>query len=443
MKKLLTIVMALILVVVAGVSCGGNESNSESTPASGSTSASETTPVTPTGVKVGLLALHDSNSTYDKNFIDAFNAACAVKGVEAVIKTNIEEGEICKTEALNLVDDGCKLVFADSFGHEPYLREAAEASPDVQFCHATGTSAQTDKSLSNFHNAFASIYEGRYIAGYAAGLKLVEMYNANNAIAKDGVINVGYVGAYPYAEVKSGYTSWLLGVRKAFYESVNNVTVNMIVEFTNSWYDETLEKDAANVLIQKGCAIISQHADSWGAPVACETAGVPNVSYNGSTISKCPNTFIISSRINWQPYFEYIIDCVLNNKAIDADWTGDLGETFATGSVCLTELGGKAPAAGTQAKIEEVAKQLKAGTIRVFDVSTFTVSKAYTENAFAALTGVTLDDNKHLTSAKQNGVEVIKEVNGIKYFDESCVSTNRSAPYFDIDIDGITLNLKA
>ncbi len=429
MKKLLTIVMALILVVVAGVSCGGN-TNSESKQDG--------------KVKVGLLALHDSNSTYDKNFIDAFNAACAAKGVEAVIKTNIEEGENCKTEALNLVDDGCKLVFADSFGHEPYLREAAATATGVQFCHATGTTAQTDKSLSNFHNAFASIYEGRYIAGYAAGLKLVEMYNANNAIAKDGVINVGYVGAYPYAEVKSGYTSWLLGLRKAFYESVNNVTVNMIVEFTNSWYNETLEKDAANVLIQKGCAIISQHADSWGAPTACEAAGVPNVSYNGSTISKCPNTFIISSRINWQPYFEYIIDCVLNNRAIDANWTGDLGETFATGSVCLTELGKQAPAAGTQAKIEEVAKQLKAGTIKVFDVSTFTLSKSYSEmtNQYPALTDVTIDENKHLTSAKQNGVEVIKEANGIKYFDESCVATNRSAPYFDIDIDGITLNLK-
>lgn len=429
MKKLLTIVMALILVVVAGVSCGGN-TNSESKQDG--------------KVKVGLLALHDSNSTYDKNFIDAFNAACAAKGVEAVIKTNIEEGENCKTEALNLVDDGCKLVFADSFGHEPYLREAAATATGVQFCHATGTTAQTDKSLSNFHNAFASIYEGRYIAGYAAGLKLVEMYNANNAIAKDGVINVGYVGAYPYAEVKSGYTSWLLGLRKAFYESVNNVTVNMIVEFTNSWYDETAEMNAANVLIEKGCAIISQHADSWGAPTACEAKNVPNVSYNGSTISKCPKTFIISSRINWQPYFEYIIDCVLNNKAIDADWTGDLGETFASGSVCLTELGKQAPAAGTQAKIEEVAKQLKAGTIKVFDVSTFTLSKNYSEmtNQYPALTDVTIDENKHLASAKQNGVQVIKEANGIKYFDESCVETNRSAPYFDIDIDGITLNLK-
>lgn len=429
MKKLLTIVMALILVVVAGVSCGGN-TNSESKQDG--------------KVKVGLLALHDSNSTYDKNFIDAFNAACAAKGVEAVIKTNIEEGENCKTEALNLVDDGCKLVFADSFGHEPYLREAAATATGVQFCHATGTTAQTDKSLSNFHNAFASIYEGRYIAGYAAGLKLVEMYNANNAIAKDGVINVGYVGAYPYAEVKSGYTSWLLGLRKAFYESVNNVTVNMIVEFTNSWYDETAEMNAANVLIEKGCAIISQHADSWGAPTACEAKNVPNVSYNGSTVSKCPKTFIISSRINWQPYFEYIIDCVLNNKAIDADWTGDLGETFASGSVCLTELGKQAPAAETQAKIEEVAKQLKAGTIKVFDVSTFTLSKNYSEmtNQYPALTDVTIDENKHLASAKQNGVQVIKEANGIKYFDESCVETNRSAPYFDIDIDGITLNLK-
>lgn len=429
MKKLLTIVMALILVVVAGVSCGGN-TNSESKQDG--------------KVKVGLLALHDSNSTYDKNFIDAFNAACAAKGVEAVIKTNIEEGENCKTEALNLVDDGCKLVFADSFGHEPYLREAAATATGVQFCHATGTTAQTDKSLSNFHNAFASIYEGRYIAGYAAGLKLVEMYNANNAIAKDGVINVGYVGAYPYAEVKSGYTSWLLGLRKAFYESVNNVTVNMIVEFTNSWYDETAEMNAANVLIEKGCAIISQHADSWGAPTACEAKNVPNVSYNGSTVSKCPKTFIISSRINWQPYFEYIIDCVLNNKAIDADWTGDLGETFASGSVCLTELGKQAPATGTQAKIEEVAKQLKAGTIKVFDVSTFTLSKNYSEmtNQYPALTDVTIDENKHLASAKQNGVQVIKEANGIKYFDESCVETNRSAPYFDIDIDGITLNLK-
>lgn len=423
MKKLLTIVMVLMLAFVGCVSCNNNTSKK---------------------VKIGLLALHDTNSTYDKNFIDAFNAACTAKGVEAVIETGVPEDATCKTRAIDLADGGCKLVFGDSFGHEPFLKEAAAQYPNVQFCHATGTSTQTDKSLKNFHNAFASIYEGRYVAGYAAGLKLVEMYDKNKTIAQDGVITVGYVGAYPYAEVKSGYTSWLLGVRKAFNTTVSDVTVNMIVEFTNDWFNEPLEKNAANALIEKGCVLISQHADSWGAPVACENAGVPNVSYNGSTESKCPDTFIISSRINWQPYFEYVIDCVLNNKEIDADWTGDLGETFSTGSVCLTELGKKAPVAGTKDKIEKVAKDLRDGTLKVFDVTLFTVSKNYADmtNQYPALTDVTVDESKHLTSAKQNGVEVIKEANGIKYFDESCVATNRSAPYFDIDIDGITLNLK-
>lgn len=420
MKKLLTILLAVATAVtccfgLAACSCGGDDGT----------------------LKVGLIALHDSNSTYDKNFIDAFEAACKAKGVKAVIKINVPEEEACKTAAMNLADDGCKLVFANSFGHEAFLREAAAEYPDVEFCHATGTSTQNDTELTNFHNAFAYIYEGRYLAGVAAGLKLKEMYDADNTIAKDGVITVGYVGAYPYAEVKSGYTSWLLGVRSAFEDT--DITVNMIVEFTNSWYDETLERNAANSLIEQGCVIISQHADSWGAPKACETAGVPNVSYNGSTESQCPNTFIISSRVNWQPYFEYIIECVKNGTEIAKDWAQGLGETLDTGSVCLSELGAVAPAEGTQAKLEEVAAALKNGTLKVFDTSKFTVT-AYAGGEFAELTDVVIEEGV-LKSAKQNGIEVVKTENGITYFDESAVETNRSAPYFDIDIDGITLNL--
>ena len=219
-------------------------------------------------IKVGLIALHDDKSTYDANFINAFKAACEVKDVTPVIETNIAEKAICETTAKNLADEGCKLVFADSFGHESFLRAAAKAYPDVQFAHATGTTMQNDTELKNFHNAFASIYEGRYLAGYAAGLKLVDMYDKDNTIATNGVITVGYVGAFPYAEVKSGYTSWLLGVREAVSESGKNLTVNMKVKFTNSWYDEALEKEAANALIEAGCKLISQHADSWGAPTA-------------------------------------------------------------------------------------------------------------------------------------------------------------------------------
>lgn len=390
-------------------------------------------------IKVGLIALHDDNSTYDANFINAFKAACAAKDVTAVIQTNIPEEEVCETTAKNLADEGCKLVFADSFGHESFLRAAAKEYPGVQFAHATGTSMQNDTELKNFHNAFASIYEGRYLAGYAAGLKLVDMYDENNTIATNGVITVGYVGAFPYAEVKSGYTSWLLGVREAVSESGKNLTVNMKVKFTNSWYDERLEKEAANALIEDGCKLISQHADSWGAPTACEAKKVPNVSYNGSTESKCPETYIVSSRINWQPYFEYIIECVKTGKTIDKDWVAGLGDTLYNGSVCLAELGKKAPVAGTEAKLNEVAAKLRNGTIKVFDTSKFTVKdKTYQESAYAALTGVTKDENGKLTSAKQNGVEVVKTANGITYFDESNTSTNRSAPYFDMDIDGIT-----
>ena len=418
--------MALALAIVACVSCGNTPNNSGKDEK----------------IKVGLITLHDDKSTYDKNFIDAFKAACEVKGVTPVIQTGIDEKAICQETAENLADEGCKLVFADSFGHESFLRAAAEKYHDVQFAHATGTSMQNDTKFKNFHTAFASIYEGRYLAGYAAGLKLVDMYNKNNSIAKDGVITVGYVGAYPYAEVKSGYTSWLLGVREAVSESLEGITVNMKVTFTNSWYDETKEKNAAIALITSGCALISQHADSWGAPTACEEKNVPNVSYNGSTESKCPNTYIVSSRINWQPYFEYIIECVKTGKTIDKDWVAGLGDTLYNGSVCLAELGKKATVEGTEAKLQAVAAKLKNGELRVFDTSKFTINNnvyddVTTETYFPALTAVKKSDDGKLVSAKQNGVEVVKTEKGITYFDESNTATNRSAPYFDIDIDGI------
>lgn len=381
-------------------------------------------------MKVGLVCLHDDNSTYDKNFIDAFRAACKAKDVKAVITTNVPETAEAKTAAEDLADSGCKLVFADSFGHEDYIIEAAQKFTNVQFCHATGTKAQSAR-LANYHNAFASIYEGRFLAGVAAGLKLVAMYNANNTIAKSGVITVGYVGAFPYAEVKSGYTSWLLGVRSAVKDAGLSVTVNMKVKFTDSWYDQDKEEATAAALINAGCVLISQHADSWGAPMACENAGVPNVSYNGSTASRCPNTFIVSSRINWQPYFEYIIECVKNNEAIDTDKTG----TIADGSVELSALG-NAAVAGTEAVLNTYKAALQNGTKKVFDTSLFTVS-AYVGDQFAELTNVTFDaDTKVLTGAKKNEFDVVKTVNGITFFDESTV---RSAPYFDIDIDGIAL----
>ena len=365
------------------------------------------------GIKVGLICLHDENSTYDLNFINGFEEAMNNLGVaeaDYMIKTNIPEGQECYDAAAELADAGCKLIFADSFGHEDYMIQAAKEFPEVQFCHATGTKAHTE-GLDNYHNAFASIYEGRYLAGVAAGMKLQELADAGKLKGK--APKMGYVGAYTYAEVVSGYTSFYLGAKSIVPD------VTMDVTFTGSWYDETAEKEGATKLIEGGCDLISQHADSMGAPTACENAGVPDVSYNGSTQDACPNTFIVSSRIDWAPYYEYAYNQVVAGEAIDADWTG----TLATGSVQLTEVNEAVAAEGTTEKIQEVMAGIEDGSIKVFDTSTFTVD------------GKTLDSYEADVDTDADytpDTEVIED----GAFQESKF---RSAPYFDLQIDGINL----
>ena len=364
-----------------------------------------------TEVKAGFIFLHDENSTYDLNFLNAAKEACENMGIEYVIKTNIPEGQECYEAACELADSGCNFIFADSFGHEDYMIEAAKEFPEVEFCHATGTKAHTEQ-LENFHNAFASIYDGRYLAGIVAGMKLNEMIDAGDITAEEA--KMGYVGAYTYAEVISGYTSFFLGARSVC------PTATMEVTFTGSWYDETAEKEGANKLIEDGCVLISQHADSMGAPTACETAGVPNVSYNGSTASACPNTFLVSSKINWAPYFEYAMGCVAEGTEIAVDWCG----TLETGSVQLTDLG-EAVAEGTAEALEAAEADLIAGNVHVFDITTFTVGGEALESYEADV-----DTDADYTPDH----EVI--IDG--YFNESG-DAFRSAPYFDVQIDGITL----
>ena len=410
-KRVLSLITVLAMTVGMLAGCGGS-SDKASTDTKAESTAEETTDgetASLADMKVGFIFLHDENSTYDLNFMNAAKEACEKLGVEYMTKTNIPEGQECYEAACELADAGCNFIFADSFGHEDYMIEAAKEYPEVQFSHATGTKAHTE-NLDNFHNAFASIYEGRYLAGIVAGEKLNEMI-ANGDITEDQA-KIGYVGAFTYAEVISGYTSFFLGARSVCPSATMEVT------FTGSWYDETAEKEGANKLIQDGCVLISQHADSMGAPTACETAGVPNVSYNGSTESACPNTFLVSSRINWAPYFEYAINCVANGEAIDADWTG----TLATGSVELSSLGSSV-AEGTQEAIDEATAKLESGEVHVFDTAAFTV------------------EGKELTSYEADvdtdaDYTPDHEVVSDGYFHES---EYRSAPYFNVNIDGIKL----
>ena len=403
-KKILAVVLSVLFVVGVLAGCSSKDANTKDTTTKASASSD---------IKVGFIFLHDENSTYDKNFITAADEACKTLGIadeNKIYKTNVPEGQECTEAALDLVDKGCSIIFADSFGHEPYIIEVAKKHPEVQFCHSTGTRAHTE-GLDNYHNAFASIYEGRYLAGIAAGMKLNQMIKDGKFEAKDA--KIGYVGAYTYAEVISGYTSFFLGARSVC------PSATMEVQFTGSWYDEAAEKEAANTLIANGCKLISQHADSMGAPTACETAGVPNVSYNGSTVSACPNTFIVSSRVNWAPYYEYAIKAVMNGDKIDADWTG----TLATNSVLLTDVNEKAAAPGTQKAIDEAKAKLEDGSLQVFDTSTFTVDGKKLDSYKADVD----TDDKYTPDT-----EVIKD----GAFKESKF---RSAPYFDVKIDGIKL----
>ena len=397
MKKFLSAILAVVMLFTLA-SCG-----------TATTQENEAT----SDIKVGFIFLHDENSTYDKNFIDAAKAVQAELGLtdaQVMFKTNIPESNECYEAAAELADAGCNLIFADSFGHEPYMVQAAKEYADVQFCHATGTTAHTEK-LNNFHNAFASIYEGRYLAGIAAGMKVQEMIDSKK-ITEDKA-KMGYVGAFPYAEVISGYTSFFLGARSVC------PSVTMEVQYTNSWYDEAMEKEAANSLINNGCVLISQHADSMGAPTACETAGIPNVSYNGSTVSACPNTYIISSKISWKPYFKHIIEAVENGTAITEDYCAGITE----GAVELTDLNTAVAAAGTQEAIDAAKAKFADGTLHVFDTSTFTVDGKKLESHKA---DVDTDDNF------TPDTEVVSD----GYFHES---EYRSAPYFDVIIDGITV----
>ncbi len=422
MKKILALLLAAMM-VLAFAACGGDDGGTPTpTPDVKGMSAdvlprNAVTPTTqiPDDFKIGMICLHDENSTYDNNFIQALRQVQKDLGLsddQVIIVNNIGEDSSCYDAAVDLAKNkGCKVIFADSFGHESFMKQAAQEYPEVQFCHATGTSGKI-AGIENFHNAFASIYEGRYVAGVAAGMKLNEMIAAGEITAEQAVI--GYVGAFTYAEVISGMTSFYLGARSVC------PTATMKVRYTGSWYDQAKEQEAATALIEKDkCVLISQHADSLGAPTACELAGVPNVSYNGSTYSAGETTFIVSSAINWAPYFQYIIETVAKGEKIDPDWCG----TIATNSVVLSGVNLDVAAEGTVEKLNEVIKALEAGTLHVFDTASFTVDGKNLTEYLADVDG----DFKGETNVIHDG-----------YFDESNAVDFRSAPYFDLIIDGVT-----
>ncbi|HIS84520.1 MAG TPA: BMP family ABC transporter substrate-binding protein [Candidatus Faecivicinus avistercoris] len=359
-------------------------------------------------ITVGYIYIGDENEAYTAAHYEGAKAMAEALGLsedQIIIKWNTAETEACYDAAIDLAEAGCDIIFGNSFNFESYMIEAAREYPEIEFCHATGYQAATC-GLDNVHNYFTSVYESRYVSGVVAGMKLNEMI-ADGTITADQCV-VGYVGAFPYAEVISGYTAFFLGIRSVCPEAT------MKVQYTNSWASFDLEKEAAEALIAQGCVLISQHADTTGAPTACEAAGVPCVGYNVSMIATAPNTALTSASIDWAPYNTYAVECVINGEPIAVDWC----QGYDTGANKITELNEGVVAEGTAEKVAEVEAALVSGDLKVFDTSTFTIG------------GETLES---LIEANADYAKYADYVSD-GYFHESELA---SAPSFDIIVDGI------
>ena len=319
-------------------------------------------------VKIGVVYVGDTSNAYTHNFIKAINAIENTYGedVEVLPKYNIAEGN--EEEAiLDLANSECDIIFGTSFGYAAAMKKVAQAYPDIEFCMATGTNANDDPIIKNYHTYMGEIYQGRYAAGVVAGMKLRELID--NGVISEKDVKVGYVAAFPYAEVISGYTAFFLGVRSEVPDAV------MYVKYTNSWSDYMLEKKYADELIDQGCILISQHSDTTGPAVACEERDVStlvyHVGYNISMTSVAPTTSLISSRINWEPYMSAAVKAVMDGKEIESyvnahKFGRDSGAGFERDWVQMTQVNESITAPGTEERIEALVSGFRNGSIEVF-----------------------------------------------------------------------------
>ena len=429
MKKFLALLLTLVM-ALSLVACGS--SGEENT---GDTTDDSTTEETGGGaadVKIGLICVHDINSGYDAAHIEGLTTACEELGITAnaddpansqvIFRYNIPEDETCYDAAVDLAEEGCNIIFSDSYGHQMYMQQAATDYPDVTFVACTGDLA-AGSGLDNYKNIFPYTYESRYVSGVVAGMKLKELMDAGTVTDP----YVGYVGAFPYAEVVCGYTAFLLGIQSQVPEA------HMDVQYTNSWYDPVAEREAANALMARGCVIIGQHADSTGAPSAVQAqkdAGsvVYSVGYNIDMLSVAPDAALTSSQNVWSVLYKATLEKFLAGEEIPTDYACG----YAEGAQTISALG-PACAEGTQEAVDAAWAGIKDGSLKVFDTSKFTCQPS-TDGSYQ------VDADGHVTSAfgldsdgdfvNDTGEAIVDGA-----FQESVL---RSAPYFSLRIDGIT-----
>ncbi|HKM35377.1 MAG TPA: BMP family ABC transporter substrate-binding protein [Lachnospiraceae bacterium] len=415
MRKALSLVLACMM-ALALVACGDKA-------ATGSDAAS---------IKIGVILVGDETEGYTKAHMDGIKEAAQELGIadnQIIWKYKVQEDSTCYDAAVDLVGQGCNVVFSNSYGHQTYMVQAAQEYTEVTFVSMTGDFAAIS-GCENLKNAFTSVFESRYVSGVVAGMKLKELLDNGtltadvqpNSFDADGNVKIGYVGAFNYAEVVSGYT--------AFYLGIKSIVPNVVMEvmYTNSWFDIDKEAAAAEALVANGSVIIGQHADSTGAPAAVQKllndgTICYSIGYNVDMLETAPTAALTSATNNWFVYYKHAFECVKNGTKLEADWA----KGYAENAVAITKLG-ESCAEGTADKVAEIEGALKDGSLHVFDTSTFTVGGQAVTTASCDMSFM---DWSTMTAIYQGEtVEAIKD----GYFTES---TFRSAPYFQLRIDGI------
>ena len=431
MKKFLRVLGAMLaLAMLLSLAACGSTASTAATGESGSEATAAAS-----NLKVGVILIGDETEGYSAAHINGIKAAAAELGMsddQIVWKYKIPEGAECSDAAEDLVGQGCNLIISNSYGHQTYMVEVAEKYPDITFVSMTGDFAALT-GLDNFKNAFTAIYQSRYVSGVVAGMKLKELIesgtltpeNQPNSFDADGNVKIGYVGAFPYAEVVSGYTAFYLGAKSVWPQTV------MEVMYTNSWFDIDKEGAAAEALIANGSVIVGQHADSTGAPAATQKlkdAGTIcySVGYNIDMLETAPTAALTSATNVWEAYYKEAFTDAMNGEEIPVDWA----KGYDDGAVAITELGPEC-AEGTADKVAEVEAALKDGSLHVFDTSTFTVGGETVTSAPVDLTFYDYSTGDAVVVYQGETKEAIHD----GYFDES---TLRSAPYFTLRVDGIT-----
>ncbi len=311
---------------------------------------------------VGFIYDNDESTPYTYNFSLAKDALEKEYGEKLDILTcsNVLDDEM-EEPLRELADQGCDIIFFN--GYSELVRELAPEYPDIQFCQTSYMDMSKETVPANYHTFKGEAYQGRYVSGIAAGVKIKQMI-ADGIITEDQAI-VGFVAAFPTSEVISGYTAFILGVRSVVPSAV------MKVCYTQTWSSYALEKLSAQELIEEeGCVVISQHTDTIGPAIACEEASAAGpvcfVGYNQSMSEVAPGTSLVTSRICWEPYVLSAVEAVMTNRSIESVVSGrihgtDVSAGFEQGWVEILDLNLQVAAPGTQEAMDKAIEQFKRG----------------------------------------------------------------------------------